>query len=239
MHPRSRTVRRALGLGLLVMLVVLVPSACGGVEKEAEVPHLPDEAKALQPGEYRSEEFEPSFSFRIGKGWKNDPPEAFDFLLLGQKTGGLGAVNVQRVYEPSKSGTPIVVHTPKNLVGWLEHHSYLKTSDPKPVSVGGVEGQQVDVAVANDLPGDYHSGLCSPIADSPIAYVEECVDLFRVSTHHSPIFVSESDELRLIVLQNELSGQTVALGYVSRATSFDEFAPEAQKVIDTVKWRSP
>ena len=239
MHPRSRTVSRALGLGLLAMLVVLVLSACGRVEKEAEVPHLPDEAKALQPGEYRTEEFEPSFSFRVGKGWENDPPEAFDVLLLGQKTGGLGAVNVQRVYEPSKSGTPIVVHTPKNLVGWLEHHSYLKTSDPKPVSVGGVEGQQVDVAVANDLPGDYHSGMCSPIADSPIADVEECVDLFRVSTHHSPIFVWESDELRLIVLQNELSGQTVALGFVSSAGDFDKFAPEAQKVIDTVKWKSP
>jgi hypothetical protein len=59
-----------LGLGLLAMLVVLVLSACGGVEKQAEVRHLPDEAKALQPGQYRTEEFEPSFSFRIGKGWK-------------------------------------------------------------------------------------------------------------------------------------------------------------------------
>jgi hypothetical protein len=26
------------------------------------------------------------------------------------------------------------------------------------------------------------------------------------------------------------------MGYASRATDFDEFAPEAQKVIDTVKW---
>jgi hypothetical protein len=31
---------------------------------------------------------------------------------------------------------------------------------------------------------------------------------------------------------------TVALGYASRSTHFDEFAPEAQKVIDTVKWGS-
>jgi hypothetical protein len=231
MHPRSRTVRRALERGLLAMLVVLVLSACGGVEKEAEVRHLPDEAKPLQPGQYRTEEFEPSFSFRIGKGWENDPPEAFDVLLLGQETGGLGAANVQRVYEPSKSGRPIVVNTPKDLVGWLEHHPYLRTSDPEPVSVGGEKGQQVDVTVAKDLPEDYHSGVCSPIADPA-----ECVDLFRVSTHHSPIFVSEGDKLRLIVLQNELSGETVALGYASRSTNFDGFAPEAQKVIDTVEW---
>ena len=152
MHPRSTTLRRTLGLGLLAMLVVLVPSACGGVEKEVQVRHLPDEAKPLQPGQYRTEEFEPSFSFRIGKGWKNDPPEAFDALFLsGGGTGVWDAANVQHVYEPSKSGRPIVSSTPKDLVGWLEHHPYLKTSDPKPVNVGGVEGQQLDVVVAKDL----------------------------------------------------------------------------------------
>jgi hypothetical protein len=218
---------------MLTILVVLVLGACGGVEKEAKVRHLPDEAKPLQPGEYRTEEFEPSFSFRVGKGWKNGTLEAFDIMLLnGGGRDRLGAVNVQRVYEPSKSGSPIVSSTPKDLVGWLEHHPYLKTSDPEPVSVGGVEGQQLDVAVAKDLPEDYHPGVCSPIAEP-----EECVDLFWLSTHgHSPIFVLESDKVRWIVLQNELSGQTVALGYVSQSTNFDEFAPEAQKVIDTIEW---
>ena len=234
MHPRSTTLRRALGLGLLAMLVVLVLSACGKVEKEPKVRHLPDEAKHLQPGEYRTEEFEPSFSFRIGKGWKNDPPEAFDALFLsGGGTGVWGAANVQRVYEPSKSGKPIVVNTPEDLVGWLEHHPYLNTSDPEPVRVGGEKGQQVDVAVAKDLPEDYHSGVCSSIADPE----EECVDLFRVSTTQGPIAISEGDKVRLIVLQNELSGETVVLGYASRSTNFDGFAPEAQKVIDTIEWR--
>ncbi len=74
MHPGSTTVKRALGLGLLAMLIVLVLSACGGVEKEAEVRHLPEKAKPLQPGEYRSEEFEPSLSFRVGKGWQLRAP---------------------------------------------------------------------------------------------------------------------------------------------------------------------
>jgi hypothetical protein len=234
MHPRSRTLRRALALMMLTILVVLVLSACGGVEKEGKVRHLPDEARLLQPGQYRTEEFEPSFSFKVGKGWKNGTPEAFDVMLL---TGGgrdrLGAVNVQRVYEPSRSGRPIVSSTPKDLVRWLEHHPYLKTSDPEPVSVGGVEGKQLDVVVAKDLPEDNHSGVCSPIAEPE----EECVDLFWLSTHgNAPIFVLESDKVRLIVLQNELTGQTVALGYVTQSTNFDEFAPEAQKVIDTIEW---
>jgi hypothetical protein len=228
----QRWVRQVLRLVVLVTLAVLVLSACDGVEKQAEVRHLPEEAKPLQPGEYRTEEFEPSFSFRVGKGWKNDPPEAFDVLLPGKEPGGFGAVTVQRVYEPSKSGMPIVVNTPKDLVGWLEHHPYLKTSDPEPVSVGGAKSLQLDVAVAKDLPENYHSGVCSSIAEP-----EECVDLFRVSTPQvSPVFVSESSKTHLIVTKNELSGLTVAMGYASRSTNFEEFAPEAQKVIDSVEW---
>ena len=41
--------------------------------------------------------------------------------------------------------------------------------------------------------------------------------------------------MRLIVLE-DVKGETVTIGFVSPATEFDEFAPEAQKVIDTVEW---
>jgi len=46
----------------------------------------------------------------------------------------------------------------------------------------------------------------------------------------------EGDKVRLIVL-DDVKGETVTIGLVSPATEFDEFAPEAQKVIDTVEWR--
>jgi hypothetical protein len=162
MYPQRRMVRQALRLGLLMILVVFAVSAWGGCQEEANKPGpLPEEEKGLRPGEYRSEEFKPSLSFRVTRGWKYDPPEAFDILLLTRgETVGLGFLNVQRVYEPSKSGLPIVVNAPKDLVGWLEHHPYLQTSNPEPVRVGGVSGVQFDVAVAKDLPEDYHSGGC-------------------------------------------------------------------------------
>ena len=35
----------------------------------------------------------------------------------------------------------------------------------------------------------------------------------------------------------DLEGETVTIGFVSPASEFEEFVPEAQKVIDTVKWR--
>jgi hypothetical protein len=219
-----RMVRQALMLGLLVTLVVLAVSACGGGQEEADKPRpLPEEEKALRPGEYRSEEFKPSFSFRVGKGWTNSPPEAFDHVRLTRgEVGGLGFANVQEVYKPTKTGLPNVVEAPKNMVGWFQQHPYLQTDKPEPVRVGGVKGEQFDVVVGN-LPEDY-SGVCG----------SDCVGLFRLSTG-TQVVLGEGYKIRLIVL-DDVKGKTVTMGYASRATDFDEFAPEAQKVVDSVKW---
>src|SRR5688572_20973486 len=110
MYPQRRMVRQALRLGLLVTLVVLVLSACEGGEKEAKARPLPEELqKALPPGEYRSEEFKPSLSFRIGKGWETYTLEVPDVLRISRgETGGFGFANIHEVYKPTRTGTPNV-----------------------------------------------------------------------------------------------------------------------------------
>src|SRR5688500_6452887 len=94
-----RMVRQALRLGLLVTFVVLALSACGGDE------NLPEDPQALRPGTYRSEEFKPSLSFHVGKGWSSSPlEEASDFLEITRgQTAGLNFVNVQKVYKPTRT----------------------------------------------------------------------------------------------------------------------------------------
>src|SRR5215213_4033714 len=211
-------VGRVLSLGLLVVLVVLALSACGGDEKKAKARPLPEDPKALRPGTYRSEEFKPSLSFRVGKGWSSAPLEASDVLVIAQgETKVIGFVNAQEVYKPTKTGTPNVVDAPEDMVGWFQQHPYLQTDKPEPVTVGGVKGVQFDVVV-EDLPEDY-SGVCG----------SDCVGLVRLSTGF-PVSQVEGDKVRLIVLE-DVKGETVTIGFVSRATEFDEFAPEAQKVI--------
>ena len=229
MHPqRRRMVSQALGLGLLAALVVLALSACGGEKQQESKPRpLPEDEKALRPGEYRSEEFKPSLSFRVGKGWSSAPLEASDVLVIAQgETKVIGFVNAQEVYKPTKTGTPNVVDAPEDMVGWFQQHPYLQTDKPEPVTVGGVKGVQFDVVV-EDLPEDY-SGMC------PGCGVGSGVGIFRLSTGF-PVAYGEADKSRLIVLE-DVKGETVTLGFSSPATEFDEFAPEAQKVIDTVKW---
>src|ERR687889_1471700 len=229
MHPRSTMVRRALGLGLLAMLVVLALSACGGDEKKAKARPLPEDPKALRPGTYRSEEFKPSLSFHVGKGWSSTSLEASDFLQITRgQTTGMNFSNAQEVYKPTKTGSANVVDAPKDMVGWLQQHPYLQTSKPEPVRVGGVKGVEFDV-VLGDLPKGYNP-TCSSIIGDP-----NCVDLVRLSTGGS-LFVAEGYPVRVIVLE-DLEGETVTIGIFRPASEFEEFAPEAQKVTDTVKWR--
>jgi hypothetical protein len=222
-------VGRVLSLGLLVVVLVLALSACGGDEKKAKARPLPEDPKALRPGTYRSEEFKPSLSFRVGKGWSSSPLEASDILEITRgQTTGMNFSNAQEVYKPTKTGSANVVDAPKDMVGWLQQHPYLQTSKPEPVTVGGVKGVEFDVGVG-DLPKGYNP-TCSSIIGDP-----NCVDLVRLSTGGS-LFVAEGYPVRVIVLE-DLEGETVTIGFFSPASEFEELVPEAQKVIDTVKWR--
>jgi hypothetical protein len=61
------------------------------------------------------------------------------------------------------------------------------------------------------------------------------VDLFRLSTG-GPIWQLEGDKVGGIVLE-DVGGETVTIGFFSPASEFGEFAPHAQKVLDSVEWR--
>jgi hypothetical protein len=223
-------------VGMLTTLLVLALSACsgggeagGGQEQEANARPLPEQHQDLRPGEYRTEEFKPSFSFHVGKGWSSSPPEASDFLEItrGQAVG-LNFNTAQEVYKPTKTGSANIVDAPKDMVGWLQQHPYLQTSKPEPVRVGGVKGVEFDVGVG-DLPKGYNLTTCSSMTGEP-----NCVDLVRLSTGGS-LFAAEGYPVRVIVLE-DLEGETVTIGIFGPASEFEEFVPEAQKVIDTVKW---
>ena len=208
-------------VGLLSILVVLTLSACGagGAKEEAKVRPLPEDEKALHPGKYHSEEFEPSFSFRVSKGWNNVPLETSDKLAIergGEEPPLLIFRNLQEVYNYDKTGTtPEVVKAPKDMVGWFQHHPYLDTEKPEPATVGGVKGVQFDYVVSEDFP----SGA---------------INLYRYTDGSTGEF-SSGNKGRAIILE-DVKGKTVTIGLGCLATEFDDYLPKAQKVLDTVKW---
>ncbi len=220
-------VEHVLLVGVVLAFCVLAVGACGAPEEASPRP-LPEETRKLSPGTYRSEEFEPAFSFEVGEGWSTSPPEAYDVLLIthGDEGGALGFANLEgaRFFKPTNTGTTYMTDVPKDVVGWFQEHPYLETQGTDPVKVGEVEGVRMDVVVG-DLPEDYF-GECG----------SDCVALFRFSSGGLPLVLWEEDKARVIVLE-DVEGETLITGFAIRAAEFDDHAPEAQKVIDTVQWR--
>ena len=91
-----RRLRALLATGVLVALVALALSSCGGGasgagehHQQAKARPLPEGKKPLPPGdEYHTEAFKPAFSFHVvGKGWRtpsSDLQEKPDRLILEQ-----------------------------------------------------------------------------------------------------------------------------------------------------------
>jgi hypothetical protein len=225
---RPTLVRSAVWLVVLVTLIILALSACGGGEgsaqEEAKARPLPEQHQELRPGEYRTEEFKPSASFRIGEGWLTAPPEASDVLQFEYgETAGLAFTNVQEVFKPTESGTTQAVELPEDLAGWFQHHPYLKTGKPEPITVGGVKGVEFDVALDEGLPED-HASQCGT----------DCVDIFQQGAGHQ-VMLFKGDKVHFIVLE-DVEGETVTIDYGGLAMDFDKVAPEAQKLVNSVKW---
>jgi hypothetical protein len=213
-------------LALGVSMVMLALSGCGSgsaQQEEAKPRPLPaEEGQPLRPGEYSSGEYKPTFSFEVGKGWSTYellPPDGFAISTQGETMVVGFTMFIEEVYKP---GTMKVVEAPDDLVGWFEHHPYLKTSEPESVTVGGVEGKQIDVTL--EAPEDYY-GQCGS---------GDCMDMWQLSTGEALWFV-EKNKTRLVIL-DDVQGNTVVIDINTSLSEFNEFMPEAQKVVDSVKW---
>jgi hypothetical protein len=219
---------------VVVCGVALVLSACAGgggaggggskeqakaKEEEAKARPLPPVEKALRPGEYRSEKFEPPLSFRVGKGWWSGEQELPDFMQLAsqERTAYLRFANIKEVYKP---GTQDAVKVPEDLVGWFQDHPYLKVEGLEPITVGGIEGQQFDFVA--DVPEGRYS-MCGA----------DCVDAFE-NSDGSSLILDEGDQYHARIL--DVKGETVYIESAAPPANWDKVAPVAQKVVESVKW---
>jgi hypothetical protein len=226
---------------LVVSGVALVLSACGGggggSEEQANKPRpLPEVEKALDPGEYRTEEFKPSFSFRVGEGWsmETDPPEGPNELEITWRRGtvNLFILNIKKVYEPTETGLSTEAQAPKDMVAWFQHHPYLKTDKPEPVTVGGAKGVRFHVVVIDDLPKDYDPYCFEGVMGGP----PDCVDIVPLSIGIPLAFVKGIKET--VIVLEDVKGETMTIdfGAGEPGTNFDQVATEGQKVVDSIKW---
>ena len=229
----------AFKLGLVTLALTVSACGSGGAEHQQASGHpLPKYERAVLPaGEYHTTEFEPSLSFRItGDDWRFEgpsgtlgDPEHPDYLFVEKvPEAEIAFFNLRKlkgVYKPGgPKGEIEPVPAPDELVGWFQHHRYLETSKPEPISVGGVKGVQFDVVLANQ-PAN-HKGVCG---NEP-----GCQDIFALSTGGSSEVFHEKEE-HYIVLRN-VQGVPVVIYYNAAKDDYDEFVPVAKKVLQSVEW---
>ncbi|MPZ53261.1 MAG: hypothetical protein GEU79_11105 [Acidimicrobiia bacterium] len=133
---------------------------------EIDLPETPDATEVDESGPDPStpsgetlrstERFEPAFSLDVPEAWQlvADVPAAFAVESQDQPAGML-AVLADPAPLPSEPPTDAdeptaVVSSADELEAWLVEHPELATSDPEPVTVGGVEGILLDVGIAAD-----------------------------------------------------------------------------------------
>ena len=194
---------------------------------------LDQQAKSLQgailpAGEFVADEFKPTLSLRLSDGW-GFGIEKTDELFLGRPGRAQSEIDfsshIDHVFDPSNPSEQTKVSAPENVdewASWFRQHRNLETSKPVSVRVGGATGMRIDATLSSELE-DYSRDFCGK---------QPCVPLYPT------IKSSKGYKDRFIIL--DVKGETVIIDVsaASAENKFDEYLPKAQKVLDTVEWKS-
>jgi hypothetical protein len=122
----------------------------------------------------------------------------------------LSFLNPTKVYKPlDPAADEQLLPAPKDMAAWIRDHPELKVEKTESVTIGGVPGTQFDVSVSGDAA------------------------LFRVADND--LFLATENENRVIVLE-DVAGETVVIVVDGKKPQMEEFLPEAQRVLDTVRF---
>jgi hypothetical protein len=201
----------------------------GELEQQAGLLHgatMPD-GTVLE--RYVTTEFEPALSFSLGNEWGLNSQETPNLISLAgpeRERGGLNFINPPlHVFDPSNPSEPKEVPAPENAdewVSWFRKHPNLDTSKPVLMSVGGESAVRIDATFTSKT----DSGTDSP--GGPYA------PLFRSS---GGWIVSRGATKDRFIIVDVSEGETVIIQVSAPTGTFDEFLPNAQKVLDSVEWK--
>src|SRR5262245_60361947 len=108
------------------------------------VPHVP-----LAPGIYISTEFKPLLTYTVPDGWKMFEDDSGQFGLALLENDGPCLCIWRDVRAAARSCAeepePGVGSSAADIVNWLATRDGLETTQPKPVSIGGLNGYLIDV----------------------------------------------------------------------------------------------
>lgn len=178
--------QRAAWLALAVVLLAGCTGASGGDGQDATAPA--SAPPALPPGTFVSRAFAPPVTYTVPEGWWNPSDSAGYFALL-PVTSDLVGIHLFRDPQPASqdpacptTAQPGVGTLSSELTAWIRGLPGLEVSNPRIVTVGGLRGVEIDVAIAAGW-----TGSC-PFANGLPAV---------------PLFVGDDGQLRWVVAGNE------------------------------------
>ena len=121
----------------------------------------PDDGTCFGPlaaGRYQTTTFRPSITYTVPDGWVNGEDEPGNFLLVRARDPqeGIYGGNFVGIYRDVYPAAEYCIESPEPGIGtsvqalatWLTGHRGLETTEPQPVTVGGLDGLMVDVTLA-------------------------------------------------------------------------------------------
>ncbi len=195
------------------------PSISPSAVPDADDPSGWAGAGALPAGTHTSQRFVPAVTFTVPAGWSNGSDGEVAGYDLFADSSSIIVVSATDGWADGWgicAGTyrPGVALTAADITAALRASEHLVTTEPVPVTIGGLEGQRLDVRLSPS-----GSGICEPAADDP------------------PDLDFSDVRLRLIVLDHPDGSDVVpVLVQSAHADEFDDFVADAMPIVETFEF---
>lgn len=224
--------RTWLGLAALVAVVV---AACGGGAPSTPTPVPPTVRPALPAGQYATAVFSPSVTFTLPEGWII-AADSDDYAALRPAASEVTGIYLFRSPQAASQDIecPIapaagVGTSAAELEAWIRERPGLVVGDASAVTVGGLEGLRIDVAILEGW-----------LASCSFAEGLPTVPLFVSPTDAGFRWVvAGSERLRLYLLDVPESGTVVVDIDVFDGSFMDAFLPDASRIVASMSFGSP
>jgi hypothetical protein len=187
----------------------------------------------LPPGTYHTKSFGPGFAFTISSGrWENlgDEGGIFPILSIDRPDDAILFFRQPWATKPDGKRVPGVATKVDELTAWLTANPSLDASEPKPATIGGLTGTQLDLALA---PGTENA--------DPRCPVRVCVNVFigRASAWAWDWGFAGPERQRLYLLEAPDDGVVAIFVDSIDGTTFDEMTAAADEILSTVTFDKP
>jgi hypothetical protein len=225
--PRRLTLARAVSSAVLVATLL---AGCSGGASPA-----PSGPTALAPGTYTSVVFKPALAYTLPAGWWNPPDSALFFALEPAQADTVISIDLFRDPLPASQDPTCPTSAQRGvgassieLVSWVRGLPGLTVSSPRLVTVGGLRGTELDVAIGTGWK-----------ASCPFANGLPTVPLFVGWDGHLHWDIAGSERLRLDLLDVPGGGTVVVDQDTFDGTLWDQLLAVAAPIVQSFRFATP